>query len=121
MPTLQAVLTTSSQTNKFMFDLPYDIMAIGKYVVILLHFFRRLTHKLTSHELYIYANTLDMYKNFMPKFNGRYLSSNVNITVADLHGNPVSITVGGKCPSLAISSKFPCKKRTQPEAIPLLQ
>lgn len=48
-----------------------------------------------SHELYIYANTLDMYKNFVPKLNGRYLSSNVNITVADKHGNPVSVPVGG--------------------------
>lgn len=48
-----------------------------------------------SHELYIYANTLDMYKNFVPKLNGRYLSSNVNITVADKHGKPVSVPVGG--------------------------
>lgn len=36
-----------------------------------------------------------MYKNFVPKLNGRYLSSNVNITVADKHGNPVSVPVGG--------------------------
>lgn len=49
-----------------------------------------------SHELYIYANTLDMYKNFAPKLNGRYLSSNANITVTDRHGNPVSVPVGGK-------------------------
>ena len=50
----------------------------------------------SSHELYIYANTLDMYENFAPKLNGRYLSSNVNITVADKHGNPISVPVGGK-------------------------
>lgn len=49
-----------------------------------------------SHELYIYANTLDMYQNFVPKMNGRYLSSNVNITVADKDGNPVSVPVGGE-------------------------
>ena len=45
--------------------------------------------------MYIYANTLDMYKNFVPKLNGRYLSSNVNITIADKHGKPVSVPVGG--------------------------
>lgn len=48
-----------------------------------------------SHELYIYANTLDMYENFAPKLKGRYLSSNVNITVAGRHGKPVSVPVGG--------------------------
>ncbi|KAJ3528444.1 hypothetical protein NM688_g8000 [Phlebia brevispora] len=64
------------ESNKFMLDLPYDVMAIG------------------NHELYIYANTLDMFQNFAPKLNGRYLSSNVNITVADKDGNPVSVPVG---------------------------
>ena len=49
-----------------------------------------------SHELYIYANTYDMYKTFAPKMNGRYLSSNVNITVFDKHGKNVSVPVGGK-------------------------
>ncbi|KAI0031972.1 Metallo-dependent phosphatase-like protein [Vararia minispora EC-137] len=49
-----------------------------------------------SHELYIYNNTLDMYKNFAPKFHGRYLSSNVNITVLDKHGNNVSVPVGSR-------------------------
>ena len=34
-----------------------------------------------NHELYIYNNTLDMHTNFAPHWNGRYLSSNVNITV----------------------------------------
>ncbi|KAI0090834.1 Metallo-dependent phosphatase-like protein [Irpex rosettiformis] len=62
--------------NKFIAELPYDIMAIG------------------NHELYIYNNTLDMYKNFAPKLHGRYLSSNVNITVPDKHGNLVSVPVG---------------------------
>ncbi|KAI1791129.1 Metallo-dependent phosphatase-like protein [Ganoderma leucocontextum] len=64
------------ETNKFMFDLPYDIMAIG------------------NHELYVYANTYDMYKTFAPTLNGRYLSSNVNITVTDTLGNNVSVPVG---------------------------
>ncbi|KAI0695211.1 Metallo-dependent phosphatase-like protein [Cerioporus squamosus] len=64
------------ESNKFLFELPYDIMAIG------------------NHELYIYNNTYDMYKTFAPKLNGRYLSSNVNITVVDEHGKAVSVPVG---------------------------
>ncbi|KAJ3484948.1 hypothetical protein NLI96_g5291 [Meripilus lineatus] len=66
------------ESNKFLAQLPYDVMAIG------------------NHELYIYANTLDMYKNFAPKLKGRYLSSNVNITVLDEHGNVVSVPVGNR-------------------------
>ncbi|KAF8211957.1 Metallo-dependent phosphatase-like protein [Mycena galopus ATCC 62051] len=31
--------------------------------------------------MFLQLNTLDMYKNFAPRFNGRYLSSNVNITI----------------------------------------
>ncbi|KAH9935240.1 Metallo-dependent phosphatase-like protein, partial [Epithele typhae] len=65
-------------SNEFLMKLPYDIMAIG------------------NHELYIYANTLDMYKNFAPKLHGRYLSSNVNITVFDKHGHNVSVPVGDR-------------------------
>ncbi|KZP12981.1 Metallo-dependent phosphatase, partial [Athelia psychrophila] len=49
--------------NEFVLKLPYDIMAIG------------------NHELYIYNNTLDMHTNFVPQIPGRYLTSNVNITV----------------------------------------
>ena len=38
-----------------------------------------------------------MYKNFAPHWGGRYLSSNVNITVADPHtGAPVSVPVGSR-------------------------
>lgn len=66
------------EANKFVAQLPYDVMAIG------------------NHELYIYANTLDMYQNFVPKLKGRYLSSNVNITIADKHGKPVSVPVGNR-------------------------
>ncbi|KAF7363627.1 Metallophos domain-containing protein [Mycena sanguinolenta] len=42
-------------SNEFFKQLPYDLLAIG--------------------------NTLDMYNNFVPRFKGRYLSSNVNITI----------------------------------------
>ncbi|EKM79523.1 hypothetical protein AGABI1DRAFT_114061 [Agaricus bisporus var. burnettii JB137-S8] len=62
--------------NEFVKMLPYDVMAIG------------------NHELYIYANTLDMHENFVPALNGRYLSSNVNITVTGDDGNPLDIPVG---------------------------
>ena len=50
-----------------------------------------------SHELYNYSVTLDMYLNFVPKFHGRYLSSNVNITIARCDGSVVSVPVGGQC------------------------
>ena len=36
-----------------------------------------------------------MYKTFAPRLNGRYLSSNVNITITDARGNNVSVPVGG--------------------------
>lgn len=66
------------QSNQFIKQLPYDLLAIG------------------NHELYIYNNTLDMYTDFAPHWNGRYLSSNVNITVpspSDPSQN-VSVPVG---------------------------
>jgi hypothetical protein len=66
------------ESNKFFSQLPYDILAIG------------------NHELYVYANTLDMYHNFAPKFPGRYLTSNVNITVAGPDGSPISVPVGSR-------------------------
>ncbi|KAJ7810224.1 5'-nucleotidase [Mycena olivaceomarginata] len=53
----------ASTSNEFFRNLPYDILAIG------------------NHELYIRNNTLNMHGNFAPHFNGRYLSSNVNITI----------------------------------------
>ena len=38
-----------------------------------------------------------MYKNFAPKWNGRYLSSNVNISVSDPKtGALVSVPVGAR-------------------------
>ncbi|KAJ7940412.1 Metallo-dependent phosphatase-like protein [Mycena leptocephala] len=63
----------AQQSNEFFKQLPYDVLAIG------------------NHELYIYNNTLDMHNNFAPRFNGRYLSSNVNITI-----NGVSKPVGSR-------------------------
>ncbi|KAI9441822.1 Metallo-dependent phosphatase-like protein [Lactarius indigo] len=65
-------------SNQFFSQLPYDVLAIG------------------NHELYIYANALDMHQNFAPKFPGRYLSSNVNITVPGPNGSPVSVPVGSR-------------------------
>ncbi|KAJ7840116.1 hypothetical protein B0H14DRAFT_2587677 [Mycena olivaceomarginata] len=75
----------SQQSNEFFRNLPYDILAIG------------------NHELYIRNNTLNMHGNFAPHFNGRYLSSNVNITIDgvmtaldvlfDFTGNDVHTTV----------------------------
>ncbi|TFK66050.1 hypothetical protein BDN72DRAFT_163954 [Pluteus cervinus] len=64
--------------NKFFEQLPYDVLAIG------------------NHELYDYVNALDMHQNFVPKFAGRYLSSNVNITIPDKHGKPTSVPVGSR-------------------------
>lgn len=46
-----------------------------------------------NHELYIFNNTLDMHKNFAPKLKGRYLTSNVNITVP---GTTTSVPVGSR-------------------------
>ncbi|KAJ8508200.1 hypothetical protein ONZ45_g9512 [Pleurotus djamor] len=66
----------SHDSNKYLAQLPYDVMAIG------------------NHELYVYANTLDMHTNFVPNIRGHYLSSNANITVNDQRGRPVSVPVG---------------------------
>ncbi|KAF8885966.1 Metallo-dependent phosphatase-like protein [Infundibulicybe gibba] len=64
--------------NEFFKQLPYDVLAIG------------------NHELDLYANALDMYNNFAPRFNGRYLTSNANITVADKHGKSVTVPIGSR-------------------------
>ena len=39
----------------------------------------------------------DRYTNFVPNLQGRYLSSNVNITVFNSEGKAVSVPVGSKC------------------------
>jgi hypothetical protein len=69
---------------------------------------------LFSHELYVYNITLDMcdsdynvkscmthwlflqcrHRNFAPRYNGRYLSSNVNITYVDDNGKVMDTPIG---------------------------
>ncbi|CAE6460799.1 unnamed protein product [Rhizoctonia solani] len=66
------------ESNKFFFDVPYDVLAIG------------------NHELYQYPIALDMHQNFAPRWNGRYLSSNVNITYTDKNGSLVDTPVGDR-------------------------
>ena len=39
---------------------------------------------------------LDRYTNFVPNLHGRYLSSNVNITVFNSEGEAVSVPVGSE-------------------------
>jgi len=49
-----------------------------------------------NHELYLYPIAYDMYTDFAPKLGGRYLSSNVNITVVEkATGKLVSVPIGG--------------------------
>ncbi|EKM81183.1 hypothetical protein AGABI1DRAFT_72051 [Agaricus bisporus var. burnettii JB137-S8] len=62
--------------NELVKMLPYDVMAIG------------------NHELYIYDNALDMHQNFAPALNGRYLTSNVNITITGDDGKPLDVPIG---------------------------
>ncbi|KAI6043488.1 Metallo-dependent phosphatase-like protein [Pisolithus marmoratus] len=64
------------ESNKYVERLPYDVMTIG------------------NHELYVYADTYDMYESFIPHFEGRYLTSNVNITIFNSDGEAVSVPVG---------------------------
>ncbi|KAG1808450.1 Metallo-dependent phosphatase-like protein [Suillus subaureus] len=66
------------ESNKFVGRLPYDLMTIG------------------NHELYVYADTYDMYTNFIPHLGGRYLTSNVNITIFDSDGKSESVPVGNR-------------------------
>ncbi|KAG2069137.1 hypothetical protein BDR04DRAFT_1102086 [Suillus decipiens] len=66
------------ESNKFVERLPYDLMTIG------------------NHELYVYADTYDMYTNFVPHLAGRYLTSNVNITVFGSDGRSESVPVGNR-------------------------
>jgi len=50
-------------TNKIFQYIDYDLLSVG------------------NHELYVGAVTKDMYYNFVPRYQGRYLTSNVNITI----------------------------------------
>jgi 2',3'-cyclic-nucleotide 2'-phosphodiesterase (5'-nucleotidase family) len=64
------------RTNEFITRLPYDVLAIG------------------NHELYEYPIAYDMHTNFAPKWKGKYLSSNVNITYTDSKGTLVNLPIG---------------------------
>ncbi|TFY66105.1 hypothetical protein EVG20_g4987 [Dentipellis fragilis] len=66
------------ESSQFIAELPYDVLSIG------------------NHELYVYANMLDMHQNFAPKFPGRYLTSNVNITIKGADGKMASVPVGSR-------------------------
>ncbi|KAJ7681208.1 Metallo-dependent phosphatase-like protein [Mycena rosella] len=68
----------AQDSNEFFKQIPYDVLAIG------------------NHELYTYANTFDMHMNFARHHEGRYLSSNVNITVFDANNQSVSVPVGNR-------------------------
>ena len=46
----------------------------------------------------------DRYTNFAPAFKGRYLTSNVNITVFNEEGQVVSVPVGCEYSDLCIAS-----------------
>ncbi|KZV60412.1 hypothetical protein PENSPDRAFT_760009 [Peniophora sp. CONT] len=59
------------QSTQLFATLPYDVLTLG------------------NHELGVYNITKDMHDNFAPRFPGRYLSSNANITI-----NNVSEPVG---------------------------
>ena len=107
------------QANQFIKKLPYDIMAIGKSVVVFtthailplcttlniaIHF---LVMNCTFTPMHLICKSsflsfilrsieklLDRHTNFAPAFKGRYLSSNVNITVFNEEGQVVSVPVG---------------------------
>ncbi|KAG8696513.1 hypothetical protein FRC08_007108 [Ceratobasidium sp. 394] len=67
------------RSNQFLSQLPYDVMAIG------------------NHELYQYSVANDMHTNFAPRLKGRYLTSNVNITIPDKKTNSsVSVPLGSR-------------------------
>ena len=55
------------------------------------------------------------YKNFAPRFNGRYLSSNVNITVVNEYGKVQSVPVGSKySPHVCTLKNIPLKASRRP-------
>ncbi|CAO1617587.1 unnamed protein product [Sympodiomycopsis kandeliae] len=64
-------------SNQFHSMIKYDLLSVG------------------NHELYKYGVAYDTYKNFVPAQNGRYLSSNVNISIYDqAQGRNVSHIMG---------------------------
>ncbi|KAG2065010.1 Metallo-dependent phosphatase [Suillus decipiens] len=75
------------ESNEFLKRLPYDLMTIG------------------NHELYNYTDAYDMYTNFAPKLQGRYLTSNVQITIVDSEGDLVNVTVGERFANFHTTTK----------------
>ncbi|KAF7294146.1 hypothetical protein HMN09_01143000 [Mycena chlorophos] len=75
-------------SGEFFKQIPYDVLSIG------------------NHELRVYANTLDMHTNFAMHYEGRYLTSNVNITVFDEDGQAVSVPVGSRYRKFTIKKSF---------------
>ncbi|KAL1931515.1 hypothetical protein VTP01DRAFT_9658 [Rhizomucor pusillus] len=63
-------------TQPMLLHIPYDILAIG------------------NHELYVNSVTQDVYENYMPHWNGRYLASNVYIK--DVNNDNKTIPIGSK-------------------------
>ncbi|CAE6474889.1 unnamed protein product [Rhizoctonia solani] len=57
---------------------PYDVMAIG------------------NHELYVTDVTLDVYNNFAPKLDGRYLSSNAYLQTTVKNASSIEHTIGSR-------------------------
>ncbi|KAG8998214.1 hypothetical protein FRB94_006993 [Tulasnella sp. JGI-2019a] len=64
------------ETNQIITEVPYDVLSIG------------------NHEMYRYPVAYDVYKNFAPKWKGRFLTSNVNITVVGSNGSLTTVPVG---------------------------
>lgn len=56
----------------------YDVLAVG------------------NHELYNYTIARNVYEKFVPTQNGRYLASNVNLTIPDAQGNNQSVPLGNR-------------------------
>ncbi|KAK8858734.1 hypothetical protein IAR55_002963 [Kwoniella newhampshirensis] len=63
------------RTEEIFSQLPYDVMAVG------------------NHELYHYDDALELYEH-MHRWNGRYVTSNVNITVKDSAERWKSVPLG---------------------------
>ena len=130
-------LILKSQSNQFFAKLPYDTLAIGKCVVhdrqstLISNTFPKpraiclrecLRHAglfLASHSKSGHADLAARYTDFAPKFNGRYLTSNVNITVFDENNNVVSVPLGSTWLS-TVASRLHGSNFTMQVALPNL-
>ncbi|KAG8706988.1 hypothetical protein FRC11_007782 [Ceratobasidium sp. 423] len=73
----EACITDPPAIKSFL-KIPYDVMTIG------------------NHELYVTEVTLDVYNNFVPKLDGRYLSSNSYLITTHKNGSSVEHTIGSR-------------------------